>query len=270
MGTLNEDLAECKRVEDTLTSNKVSRFAYTQRAYADDNANGVETYNFDNEQNIPLGTPEVMKVNTTVVDKGYRAQASSITRMLMNHFLGRISYNLNKINDVMSNLLSTIQSHLGTANGVATLDENGRIPFSQLPESALEYKGNWDASTNTPHLANGTGTKGDFYICTVAGTVDFGAGDTVFLEGDRALYDGSVWTKLSAGEVRTVNGVVPVNGDVTLTFNKSDVGLGNVENVALSNWSGSSNLTQCSQGTFGNGAKATFSLSGTTLTINLN
>lgn len=215
-GTLSEDLASIKTVEDTLTANKVARFAYTEDAYNLNHANGVDIYNVDNDQNIPNGTPSIMKVNQTVIDKGYRAQASSITRMLMNHFLGRLSYNLNKVNDNMSNLLSTLQSHLGTANGVATLDENGRIPYSQLPESAMEFKGTWNAETNTPTLANGTGTKGDFYICNVAGTVDFGSGEVSFAENDRVLYDGSTWTKLGAGAVQTVNGIEPVNGNVAL------------------------------------------------------
>lgn len=40
---------------------------------------------------------------------------------------------------------------------------------------------------------------------------------------------------------------------------KSDVGLGNVENTALSTWAGSSNLTICNQGTFGTMAVETAS-----------
>lgn len=229
MGTLNEDLTSIKTVEDTLTSNKVANFAYTDTAYANNNANGVVEYDVSQDQNIPVSTPSVLKVNETILAKGWRAKASSITRMLMNHFLGRLSYNLNKVNDNMSSLLSTLQSHLGTANGLATLDSTGRIPYSQLPESAIEYKGQWDASTNTPTLADGTGTSGDFYIVSVGGTQDLGSGDIQFFENDRVIYDGSVWSRLSAGDVKTVNNVSPVNGNITLT--KSDVGLGNVVNT---------------------------------------
>jgi hypothetical protein len=154
MGTLSEDLNKIKGVEDTLTSNKVANFAYTDAAYTNNEADGVETYDPNRDRNIPVGTPSVMKVNSTVLQRGWRAQASSITRMLMNHFLGRLSYNLNKANDNISSLLSTLISHSGTANGFATLDADGRIPYSQLPESALEYKGEWNASTNTPTLAD--------------------------------------------------------------------------------------------------------------------
>ncbi len=233
MGTLNEDLTGIKAVEDKLTSNKVAKFAYTDHAYNNPltEADGVTVYNVNNEQNIPVADATILNVNETILSKGWRSQASSITRMLMNHFLGRISYNLNKVNDNVSSMLATFISHLGTANGIATLDANGRIPFAQLPESAIEYEGNWNANTNTPHLVNGTGTKGDFYICNVAGTCDFGAGEIAFLENDRVIYDGAVWSKLSAGDVRTVNGVSPDSSTGNVQLTKGDLGLGSVANT---------------------------------------
>jgi len=43
----------------------------------------------------------------------------------------------------------------GAASGVATLDANSKIPVAQLPNSVMEYKGAWDASTNLPVLADG-------------------------------------------------------------------------------------------------------------------
>lgn len=217
MGTLNEDLSTIKEVEDTIIANKVANFAYTDEAYAQNDANGVTEYNVNNAQNIPTADPSVLKVNDTVLSKGYRAQASSITRMLVNHFFGRMSYNLNKVNDNVSNLIATLIGHRGTANGFATLDANGRIPYSQLPESAMEYKGQWNAETNTPELADGTGTKGDFYVVSVAGTQNLGSGNVQFFANDRIIYDGSVWTCLSAGVVQTVNNVLPANGNVALT-----------------------------------------------------
>ena len=133
MGTLQEDLKGIDTIEDKVGSNKVARFAYTEKAYNDNDADGVEEYDVNKEQNIPIGSASVMKVNETVLNRGYRAQASSITRMLMNHFLGRLSYNLNKVNDVVSSFIKTVKNHLGSANGIATLDETGRIPYTQLP-----------------------------------------------------------------------------------------------------------------------------------------
>ena len=161
MGTLNEDLASIKEVEDKITANKVANFAYTDKAYTDNDANGVIEYDVSKEQNIPSSDASILKVNETVLQKGYRAQASSVTRMLLNHFFGRVSYNLNKVNDCVSNLVATLSSHLGKANGIATLDNDGHIPYSQLPESAVEYKGNWNADKNTPQLVDGTGNLGD-------------------------------------------------------------------------------------------------------------
>lgn len=217
MGTLNEDLSAIKEVEDKIIANKVARFAYTDEAYTTNDANGVAEYDVSKEQNIPTADASVLKVNETVLSKGYRAQASSVTRMLLNHFFGRMSYNLNKVNDIVSNLIATLIGHRGTANGFATLDENGRIPYSQLPESAMEYKGQWNAETNTPTLADGTGSKGDFYIVSVGGTQNLGSGNIQFSTNDRIIYDGSVWTRLSAGAVQTVNNISPENGNVTLT-----------------------------------------------------
>lgn len=217
MGTLNEDLSAIKEVEDKIIANKVARFAYTDEAYTTNDANGVAEYNVNNAQNIPTADASVLKVNETVLSKGYRAQASSVTRMLLNHFFGRMSYNLNKVNDNVSNLIATLIGHRGTANGFATLDASGRVPYSQLPESAMEYKGQWNAETNTPTLADGTGTKGDFYIVSVAGTQNLGSGNIQFFVNDRVIYDGSVWARLSAGDVKTVNSVLPTNGNVALT-----------------------------------------------------
>ena len=126
-------------------------------------------------------------------------------------------------------------SEKGVANGVATLDATGRVPYSQLPESAMEFKGEWNAYTNTPHLQDGTGTNGDFYVCTEGGTVNFGTvaspRNITFYVNDRVIYEGSSnqWFRLPASEVRTVNGQ---SGDVVLTG----------ENVNYSNASGSPTL----------------------------
>lgn len=133
MGIASELTTIKEDISDGVVANKVSRFAYTQQAYEDNDADGVLAYDVNQEQNIPVGTPSVMKVNETVVDKGWRARASSITRMLMNHFLGRISYNLNKANDMINSILDNFISYLGTADGVATLDDSALVPYTQLP-----------------------------------------------------------------------------------------------------------------------------------------
>jgi hypothetical protein len=112
-------------------------------------------------------------------------------------------------------LLDTYQlrSEKGNANGYASLDSGGKVPISQLPSSIMEYKGTWNASTNTPTLANGTGDTGDVYICNVAGTVNFGAGPITFAVGDYVIYSGTIWQR-SSGAVGTVTSVaLTVGGD---------------------------------------------------------
>ena len=113
---------------------------------------------------------------------------------------------------------------------------NGRIPYSELPESAMEFKGMWNASTNTPTLVNGTGDTGDFYIVSVAGT---SLGQT-FNVNDRVIYDGALWQKLSGGEVMSVNnktGAVVLDSDDISDTNKTHKFVTNTEKTT---WNGKS------------------------------
>ena len=138
-------------------------------------------------------------------------------------------------------------SLLGANNGVATLDGGGKVPVTQLPNSIMDYKGTYDIVTNTPTLVNGTGNAGDVYINTAAGTRDFGAGPITVAIGDWLVYDGSVWQKtVNSNAVASVNGYTGI-----VVLNKSDIGLSNVENTALSTWAGSTNITTL--GTIGTG-----------------
>jgi hypothetical protein len=82
-----------------------------------------------------------------------------------------------------------LRSEKGQANGYASLDSGAKIPESQLPDSILgqlSYQGTWDASTDTPTLADPTTVKGDYYVVSVAGTyqsIDYAVGDWVISNG---------------------------------------------------------------------------------------
>jgi hypothetical protein len=98
-----------------------------------------------------------------------------------------------------------------TANGLATLDAGGKIPVDQLPASVMQYKGVWNASTNTPTLADGTGDTGDIYRVSVAGSQDLGSGVLSFEVGDYAIYNGATWEKSDTTDaVASVNGLTGV------------------------------------------------------------
>ena len=108
----------------------------------------------------------------------------------------------------------------GVANGVATLDSGGQVPLSQLPPLGdLNYQGTWNASTNTPTLTSSTGTKGYYYVVSVAGTTNLN-GITDWQISDWAVFNGSVWQKIDNTDlVTSVNGYT---GAVNLTY--TDVG----------------------------------------------
>lgn len=98
-------------------------------------------------------------------------------------------------------------TEVGAANGVASLDSGGKVPFSQLPSTLMSYLGAWGASTNTPTLADGTGDVGDTYRVSVAGTQNLGSGSQTFFVGDFIIYNGSIWQRSPAAD-----GVISVNG----------------------------------------------------------
>ena len=64
---------------------------------------------------------------------------------------------------------------------------------------ALNYKGTWNASSNTPTLADGTGAKGDYYVVSTAGTQTFGGVQLFFGLGDWIAYNGAVWQRVEGG-----------------------------------------------------------------------
>ena len=91
-------------------------------------------------------------------------------------------------------------SEKGQANGYASLDGSGKVPAAQLPNAIMEYQGVWDASTNTPSLADGGGNSdeaiGNVYRVSVAGTQDLGSGSQTYAVGDYVILNSSkVWEK---------------------------------------------------------------------------
>ena len=142
-----------------------------------------------------------------------------------------------KVRDLQDVIIgsSGVLSSLGfnVANGVPQLDSNGKILVSQLPNSVMEYKGTWNAATNTPTLANGTGNQGDVYLCNVAGTANFGSGPITFIVGDSVIYSGSVWQRAggatgsvtsvglstNGGAITISNSPITTSGTIAFNFN---------------------------------------------------
>lgn len=83
--------------------------------------------------------------------------------------------------------------------------------FAGSGGQVLNYLGTWDAATNTPTLANtANNASGDYYLCIVPGTANFGAGDIIFAINDIVVYSGAVWQNGGAiGIVQTVTSASP-------------------------------------------------------------
>jgi hypothetical protein len=111
----------------------------------------------------------------------------------------------------------TAVTAIAAANGLATLDGSGKLTAAQIPASlvgALQYQGVWNASTNTPTLVSSTGTKGQYYKVSVAGTTTI---DTIsqWNVGDMIVFDGTTWDKID-GIANEVVSVAGLTGVVTL------------------------------------------------------
>ena len=107
----------------------------------------------------------------------------------------------------------------GIENGYASLDASGKVPLIQINDALLgsvNYKGTYNAATNTPALPTpASGNKGFYYIVSTAGTQ---VGLTL-QAGDWVISNGILW-----GKVDNNNAVTSVNGLVgSVVLNTSNV-----------------------------------------------
>ena len=85
------------------------------------------------------------------------------------------------------------------------------------------FQSTWNASTNSPSLSSGVGTKGYYYIVSTAGSTNLD-GITDWQVGDWAIFDGTVWRKVdNTDAVSSVNGFT---GAVSLTTSNISEGSG--------------------------------------------
>jgi hypothetical protein len=157
--------------------------------------------------------------NTTVTAAAYGSASKTLTATVnaQGQLTALADTNIAITNTQVSGLGTASTRDAGVANGVATLDSGGKVPVSELPAAvlgALSYQGTWDASTNTPTLTSSVGTKGYYYVVSVAGSTNLN-GITDWLVGDWAVYNGTAWQKVdNTDAVTSVNGLT---GAVTLT-----------------------------------------------------
>ena len=141
---------------------------------------------------------------------------------IVNGDLGVWGTKNNNIHNIHKDKINELVVATNTINGVTTglgvkADlVNGKVPLSQMDDSlvgAVEYKGAWDATINTPMLPSIPTEKGIYYVVSVAGA-QFGL---TFGIGDWIISNGTVWQK--------------VDNFVT----KEEIGLGSVDNTSDEN-----------------------------------
>lgn len=139
----------------------------------------------------------------------------------------------------------------GTTNWADIVDKPGAI---------LNYKGTWNASSNSPTLSDATGSGGDVYRVSVGASRNLGSGTIVWDVGDYAIWSPvtSSWEK--ADTTDAVSSVAGRTGAVTLT--SADLGASGTASASTflrgdNTWSagpiGATGATGASGGTGGTG-----------------
>jgi len=108
-----------------------------------------------------------------------------------------------------------------TNEGYAVRTHSDGSLYAASATTGAVYKGTWNATTNIPTLADGSGTAGWYYRVTTAGTTDFGSGNITFAVGDDVSYNGTIWEKIPAATI-TGNAITKTDDtNVTLTLGGS-------------------------------------------------
>lgn len=161
--------------------------------------------------------PITVAISNTGVSANTYGSASAVPVFAVN-----AQGQLTSVTNTSISIASSVITDKGLANGVASLDAGGTVPLNQIPASiqgGLIYQGTWNAATNTPTLTSGVGTKGHYYVVSVAGTTNLD-GITDWNPGDIAVFNGTVWEQIdNTDAVTSVNGYT---GTVVLTY--TDVG----------------------------------------------
>ena len=147
-----------------------------------------------------------------------------------------------------SSVIGKVLTGYSTLSGTVSASDTILQAFGKVQaqlnalSGSLIYKGSWNASTNTPTITSGTGTNGNYYIVSVAGTTTID-GISSWAVGDWIVFNGTVWQKIANQSVTSVNGF---SGIVTLTT----ANISEVTNLYYTNARGiASTLTGYTSGT---------------------
>jgi hypothetical protein len=168
---------------------------------------------------------------------------------------------ISNIDNLQSSLDAKLNTSLkGAANGLAELDSSGKVPSSQLPsyvDDVLEYNGksSFPSSGETGKIYVDTSTNltyrwsGSAYV-EISASLALGTTSSTAYAGDKGAANASSIASLTTRVTNLEDTKATTSALSTHTSNtnnphnvtKTQVGLSNVENTALSTWAGSSNI----------------------------
>ena len=174
------------------------------------------------------------------------AAKSAIATLLADNSNGEIS--AADIRSVLTQIVEVYQDYaradnladMATAtNEIALLDVTGKLTSSQIPDSilsALEWKGVWNATTNSPAIPTAaSGNNGYFYRVSVAGTSSITGSSVSFSVGDWLISNGTAWERVAntqSDATTASKGIVQLAGDLAGTATAPSVD--KIKGVAIS------------------------------------
>jgi hypothetical protein len=131
------DLQLIAGIVTRLDAAKPANFSYTEAAYDEDLIEGVENFDLNADQNIPVSG--LTEYDTFLLNKGARAQGASIPRMGWNHFIGRFSFNLRKLTQQFLKFLGIFTEAL--AHNAAEYDSGARYKTGDVCYTIMSLDG---------------------------------------------------------------------------------------------------------------------------------
>jgi len=124
---------------------------------------------------------------------------------------------LDTLASLQTQIDNLIPSQTGNAGKFLTTD--GSVLSWANVAGGLDYQGTWNASTNTPTLASGTGTNGHYYVVSVDGSTNLD-GITDWKAGDWLIFNGTAWQKIDqswaiAGANNNITSMTGLTGGIS-------------------------------------------------------
>lgn len=141
----------------------------------------------------------------------------SLLENVKNNFTATVNPSVS--DDALAGYSPGSQWYNTSAGRLYILASNAAGAANWISINGENYKGAWNASTNTPTLADGAGVNGDNYLVSVAGTQNLGSGAIIFTVGDLVIYNGTIWQKIEGGVAYVPEDVANKDTDGTLAAN---------------------------------------------------